>query len=91
LAQIETLNSPKHWIYEGSKILSKRHKTLALAIGIGYTTRRGQIIRKILKRIPSKLEMTQTLTYFFFEITVIVLAITFAFYNFQFGNGIGTA
>ena len=42
-------NDNSKWIYEGSKILSSAHP-IAMAIHTGYTTKRGQILRKILNR-----------------------------------------
>lgn len=43
------LDETAHWIYEGSELLKTKEGSLAMAVHTGYTSHRGQIIRKIVK------------------------------------------
>lgn len=48
----------------------KEH-TLALAVNVGYASRRGRIIRKILTKVPRQPEIFSKLIYFLFESCIV--------------------
>jgi magnesium-transporting ATPase (P-type) len=50
LVQLEKLNDACHWVFEGAKVETMKENTFALAINIGFGSRRGRIIRKILTK-----------------------------------------
>jgi cation-transporting P-type ATPase 13A2 len=43
-----------HWVFEGSMVKTKKEGTLAMVINIGFGSRRGRIIRKILTKKPKQ-------------------------------------
>lgn len=48
--KIDDINLNHVWLYDGSKIINSKENSFALVINTGYTTKRGQIIRKIINR-----------------------------------------
>lgn len=57
----------KAWLFEGSMVLEKRGRTLALAVNTGYITRRGRIFRKILYRDHQEPEFYKTAFFLLLE------------------------
>jgi cation-transporting P-type ATPase 13A2 len=54
LSRKEDVNKSEHWIYEGSKVETTKENTLAMAVHVGYVSRRGRIIRKILTKVSKQ-------------------------------------
>jgi cation-transporting P-type ATPase 13A2 len=67
-SQIEDLSQfedKAHWIFEGSEILKAKSGSLAMSVHTGYTSHRGQIIRKIVKHTVKEPEFTHHVLRFF--------------------------
>ena len=43
-----------HWVFEGSKLETMKESALAVAVHVGFGSRRGRIIRKILTKVPKQ-------------------------------------
>lgn len=52
LSDAQAIKDKRHWIYEGSFVETIKDNTLALAVNVGFASRRGCIIRKILTKSP---------------------------------------
>ena len=73
-----SVKNDNRWLYEGSKVLEKRGDTLALVINIGYATRRGRIIRKILARVTKTPDCFWKAMIFLTECFIVAIIIYFA-------------
>lgn len=59
------------WLYEGSKVVEKRMTSLALVVNVGYASRRGRIVRKILTKTIGFTEVFKKCMIFFLEIFIV--------------------
>lgn len=57
-------NDKSHWLYEGSKVETKKEHTLAVAVNVGYGSQRGRIIRKILNKQSKQPQFFQKVIWF---------------------------
>jgi cation-transporting P-type ATPase 13A2 len=62
-----------HWVFEGSMVRTQKEGTLAMAVHIGFGSRRGRIIRKILTKRPKQPEFFRKLICFLLEVLLVSL------------------
>ena len=75
LLQTGDVDKSEHWIYEGSMVETVKEGTLALAIHVGYASKRGRIIRKILTKVASPPDFFKKLIFFMIETFVVILIV----------------
>jgi cation-transporting P-type ATPase 13A2 len=78
LSRKEDVNKSEHWVYEGSRVETAKENTLAMAVHVGYASRRGRIIRKILTKVSRQPEFFKKLIYFMMEVFVLSIVVYFA-------------
>ena len=76
------------WIVEGAKVLESREESRVVIINIGYATRRGRIIRKILTRVPKVPDFFMSTVYFLFETCICGTILYAATVNLMVANGV---
>lgn len=59
-------------------MLEKKGNVMALVVNIGYTTRRGRIIRKILTKVPARSDLFNKALLFLLEAFIVGSIIYFA-------------
>ena len=72
------LHEKSHWLYEGSKLETMKESALAVAINIGYGSRRGRIIRHILTKVTKQPEFFNKIIMFHIEVMVISIVVFLA-------------
>ena len=72
------LLSSSHWLYEGSKLETKKENSLAMAVHVGFGSRRGRIIRAILNHTVKQPELFNKLLVFYTEILIVGLILYLA-------------
>lgn len=76
------------WIVEGAKVLESREESRVVVVNIGYATRRGRIIRKILTRVPKVPDFFMSAVYFLFETCICGIILYAATVNMMVVNGV---
>ena len=79
-------NDNSKWIYEGAKIVSSVNP-MAMAIYTGYTTKRGQILRKILNRPVIISELFRSCLYFLLLTCIVGLTLYLSTMSVRLSNG----
>lgn len=64
-----------HWLFEGSKLETMKEGTVAIAVHVGYGSRRGRIIRKILTKTTKQPESFKKLILFQVEVLVVSILV----------------
>jgi cation-transporting ATPase 13A3/4/5 len=70
-----------HWLFEGSLVETKRDGTLAQAVHVGFSSRRGRIIRKILTKQAKQPEFFKKLIHFLIVVLIVSVVIFVATLN----------